>query len=229
MKRRGTGVAAAKSDYPLSTNISSPVQAASKRRIAQHNNLNANAQPVSRGYIRDDFVISDDNAESFYGSENESDDGFEQVRDTRNPRKSRKRALGPPITTDEKLETLNPTHRDIVDVFVKAAKDLSEKVGLHRRTLYAPCEIPTDLFRYLLTEILPIILSQTVSFEKWLSISPKVIRPVIYAGNYVLTRKQMKMNCFRSLESTLTRSNAMARSSSGSFGLTKQATNKTYF
>lgn len=138
MKKRGTGVAAAKSDYPLSTNISSPVQAASKRRIAQYNNLNANVQPVSRGYPRDDFVVSDDDAESLYDSENGSDDGFEQVRDSRNPRKSRKRALGPPITTDDKLERLNPTHRDIVDAFVKAAKDLSEKVGLHRRTLYAP-------------------------------------------------------------------------------------------
>lgn len=132
MKKRGTGVAAAKSDYPLSTNISSPVQAASKRRIAQYNNLNANAQPVSRGYPRDDFVVSGNYAESLYDSENGSDDGFEQVRDSRNPRKSRKRALGPPITTDDKLERLNPTHRDIVDAFVKAAKDLSEKVGLHR-------------------------------------------------------------------------------------------------
>lgn len=229
VKNRGTGVAAAKSDYPLSTDISSPVQAASKRRIAQYSALNAKAQPVSRGYLRDDFVVSDDNAESLCDSEKESDDGFEQVRDTRNPRKSRKRALGPPITTDEKLERLNPTHRDIVDAFVKAAKDLSEKVGLHRTTLYAPCEILTDLFRYLLTKILPIILSQTLSFEKWLSISPKVIRPVIYAGNHVLTRKQMKMNCFRSLESTLIRSSAMARRSSGSSELTKQATSKTYF
>lgn len=227
MKNRGTGVAAAKSDYPLSTNISSPVQAASKRRIAKYNSLNANAQPVSRGYLRDDFVVSDDNAESLYGSENDSDDGFEQVRDTRNRHNvSRKRALGPPITTDEKLETLNPTHRDIVDAFVKAAKDLSEKVGLNRRTLYP---ISTDLFRYLLTEILPIILSQTLSFEKWPSISPKVIQLVIYAENHLLTRKQMKMNCFRSLESTLIRSSAMARSSSGSSELTKPATNKTYF
>lgn len=168
MKNRGTGVAAAKSDYPLSTNISSPVQAASKRRIAQYSNLNSKAQPVSRGYLRDDFVISDDNAESPIDLENESDDGFEQVRDTRNPPKSRKRALGPPITTDAKLERLNPTHRNIVDGFVTAAKDLSEKVGLHRTTLYTPCEIPADLFRYLLTEILPIILSQTLSFVKWL-------------------------------------------------------------
>lgn len=145
VKKRGTGVAAAKSDCPLSTNISSPVLAASKRWIAQYNNLNANAPPVSRGYLRDDFVVSDDNAESLYDSENESDDGFEQVRDTRNPNKSRERALGPPITTDDKLERLNPTHRDIVGAFVKAAKDLSEKVGLHRRVLYNPCEIPTDL------------------------------------------------------------------------------------
>lgn len=131
MKNRGTGVAAAKSDCPLSTNISSPVQATSKRRMVQYNNLNANAQPVLRGCPRDDFVVSDNDKESLYDSENESDDGFEQVRDTRNPRKSRKRALGPPITTDDKLEKLNPTHRDIVDAFVKAAKDLSEKVGLY--------------------------------------------------------------------------------------------------
>lgn len=144
MKNRGTGVTAAKSDYPLSTNISSPIQVTSKRRMIQHNNPN-NAQPVSRGYPRDDFVVSDDDAESLYDSETESDDGFEQVRDTRIPRRSRKRALGPPITTDDKLERLNPTHRDIVDAFVKAAKDLSEKVGSHRINLYAPCEITTNL------------------------------------------------------------------------------------
>lgn len=144
MKNRGTGVAAAKSDYPLSTNISSPVQVTSKRRMVQHNNLNK-AQPVSRGYPRDNFVVSDDDAVSLYDSETESDDGFEQVRDTRNPHRSRKRALGPPITTDDKLERLNPTHRDIVDAFVKAAKDLSEKVGSHRIILYAPCKITTNL------------------------------------------------------------------------------------
>lgn len=212
MKNRGTGVAAAKSDYPLSTNISSPIQAATKRRIAQHNNLNANVQPVPKGYLHDDFVVSDDNAESLYGSDNEFDDGFEQVRDTRNRHKSRKRALGPPITIDKKLETLNSTHRDIVDAFVKAAKDLSEKVGLRRRTLFAPYEITTDLFRYLLIEILPTILSLILSFEKWPSLSPKVTQLVIDAGNQVLTRKQMKMSCFGSLGLTLIRSSAMARS-----------------
>lgn len=156
--------------------------------MVQHNNL-SNAQPVSRGYPLHDFVASDDDAESLYNSESESDDGFEQVRDTRNPRRLRKRALGPPITTDDKLERLNPTHRDIVDGFVKAAKDLSEKVGSQRRNFYAPCKSTTNLFRYLLTKTLPIILSQTLSFGKWQSIFPKVIQLEMYAGNCVLTRK----------------------------------------
>lgn len=112
--------------------------------MVQHNNPDK-AQPVSRGYPRDDFILIDDDAESLYDSETESNDGFEQVRDTRNPHRPMKRALGPPITTDDKLERLNPTHRDIVDAFVKAAKDLSEKVGSHRITLYSPYKIMTNL------------------------------------------------------------------------------------
>jgi hypothetical protein len=39
-----------------------------------------------------------------------------------------KSQLGPPITTDERMATLNPTHRMLVDDFVIRAKDLSEKV-----------------------------------------------------------------------------------------------------
>ena len=116
IKNKGTGVAASRHEYPLSTNVSSPIQAASRRRIAQNK---SDMNPHSNGYSRDDFVVSDD----------EESDGFEPVRKAGKPRITRKRQLGPPITTDQKLEKLNSIHRLVVDDFVGQAKEESARVS----------------------------------------------------------------------------------------------------
>ena len=125
---RSTGVTASRQDYPLSTNVSSPVQAASKRR----NLLKVKGQPeldlYSNGYSRDDFCVSD-NGTAYSGPDDESDWGFEPSREVGKTRETRKRQLGPPITTDEKLESLNPTHQMVVVEFMHHAIELSRKVS----------------------------------------------------------------------------------------------------
>ena len=134
-KKGGTGVAASRQEYPLSTNVSSPIQAASRRRIAQYRKPDSEPGVYSNGYSRDDFVTSDYDVNERDESEDESDSAFEDVREAGKPRNSKKRQLGPPITTDEKLERLNDIHRCIVDEFLVFAKKESERVCLRLKIL----------------------------------------------------------------------------------------------
>lgn len=121
-------MAASRQEHPLSTNVSSPIQAGSRRRNAENAKRNPNFDSRSHGYTCDDFVISDADFDAINESGNSSDDAFEAVRDARKPGISKKRQIGPPITVDEKLERLNPTHRMVVDDFLVRAKKESEKV-----------------------------------------------------------------------------------------------------
>lgn len=92
-------------DYPASTNISSPMQARSRGKL-------------TRGMRPETHQI-----------EEESDiDYFEPVREKGILQRSKTRELGPPITIDEKMETLNATHRHIVDIFVETAKKALQKI-----------------------------------------------------------------------------------------------------
>lgn len=123
-------MAASKQENPLSTNISSPIQAASRRRIAQYSRTAPAANLSLNGYTRDGFVISDRDADSLDELNADSEDAFEDVREAGKPRKSKKRDLGPPITIDKKLERLNPTHRMVVEDFIIQAKQESAHVRL---------------------------------------------------------------------------------------------------
>lgn len=120
-------MSAAKQDYPLSTNVSSPIQVACRRRIAQYSKSDSSVKSNSKGYSRDGFVISDNDATSLNEFDEDSE-SFEPVREAGKSRSSRKRELGPPIMTDEKIERLNPTHRMVVDDFMCQAKKESESV-----------------------------------------------------------------------------------------------------
>ena len=122
-------VSATRQEFPLSTNVSSPIQAASRRRRAQGKTLDDSFGFHPNGYNRDDFVVSDRNAT--VGCEpDESSDGFEQIREAGRPRNLKQRQLGPPITIDKKLARLNPTHRMVVEDFVALAKEESDQVDL---------------------------------------------------------------------------------------------------
>ncbi|KAG2168976.1 hypothetical protein VTO58DRAFT_111500 [Aureobasidium pullulans] len=110
----GTGVKASKAakkapQYP-STNISSPVQAGPSRKRGETHN----------GYHRDTFVIDDFEDQGY--EESDDDDAFEPLRtDTKS--RSRHKELGPPITRDETMESLDDVHQDVLAAFVVHAKE----------------------------------------------------------------------------------------------------------
>ena len=89
----------------------------------------------SNGYVRDNFVVSDNEGQDYEETDDE-DYAFEPVKQASKPERSRKRQLGPPITTDEKLSRLDSLHRLIVDDFVYAAKSEMEKASFLRGGLY---------------------------------------------------------------------------------------------
>ena len=111
-KKSGTGVDAAEDHFPASTNVSSPVQAMTRRR------------PVRKADIP---KLSEDS------SEGEDDlSFFEPVRGRGVPSRPTGRQPGPPITDDEKLARLNPTHRHVLDDFMDNAKKLSSSIMLEK-------------------------------------------------------------------------------------------------
>ena len=124
-------MAASRPDYPTSTNVSSPVQAASRRRVKQQSRLESHRNINSH----DDFVVDDDEVGSFHETEDESEDGFGPIREKGQSRSVPKRPLGPPITIDEKLEMLNSIHRMVVDDFLQNAKELSQNVSFPQHPL----------------------------------------------------------------------------------------------
>lgn len=103
--------------------------------------------------MEDDFVVNDDcttafeepqhtinprcRGQDFAAYESSSDDDFEPVRQAGRPRRSNKRDIGPPITSDEKLEALNPIHRGVVENFMLEAQTESTEVSIHRGTTIA--------------------------------------------------------------------------------------------
>ncbi|UJO23873.1 ATP-dependent DNA helicase hus2/rqh1 [Fulvia fulva] len=114
---------------PLSTNVSSPIQAASKRKKpAQQANLR---DMHANGYQRDEFVVSDPEDGDYHSSS----DGFEPVRVAGKTRTAKKaRELGPPITTDNVMDRLPEVHRILVEDFMnhgeKKVKDIQTKRNL---------------------------------------------------------------------------------------------------
>lgn len=145
---KGTGVQGSRTEYPPLTNVSSPVQAESRRRTIPRSKTT-----VSNDYYEEDAdAVDDDSASAFeepprirrLQRRNErqttredvedSDQDFGLVREAGRPRPSKKRDLGPPITVDEKLESLNPIHRHVVEGFMVEAKRQSDQVSaqIHR-------------------------------------------------------------------------------------------------
>lgn len=75
----------------------------------------------------DSFVVADGESEVM---QDDSEDGFEPLREAGKPRDRPKRQLGPPITIDEKLEELNSIHRAVVEDFLIHAKKKCKEVSL---------------------------------------------------------------------------------------------------
>jgi bloom syndrome protein len=121
-----TGVAAVR-NLPLSTNVSSPVQAASKRCkgrsfVDDEDDDEEDAfDPLPRysnGYARDSFIVADD----------EDDANFVPLREAGRTKQKKTHELGPPITKDATMDRLSDTHRELVADFVDNAKDEGRKI-----------------------------------------------------------------------------------------------------
>ena len=130
---------------PPSTNVSSPVAGLSKKWKTksplttveddddEDDERDAGQELHASGYARDNFVVSDEEAE---------EDAFEPRPPRRHPEPQRQQQtldeLGPPISRDTRLEEagLDEIHRDIVQAFVDRAQQMEEnlrnKHGLRR-------------------------------------------------------------------------------------------------
>jgi bloom syndrome protein len=137
-----TGVSRTMPELPMSTNVSSPIQAASKRKAHKPvgNALHTN------GYQRDNFVVSDPEDEDYAQEEDDDDEsdafetiGFAPVREAgqSRPQKAARR-LGPPIQSDGIMDRLDENHRMIVEDFVQHAKKKSQSLVLNRNLASAP-------------------------------------------------------------------------------------------
>jgi bloom syndrome protein len=127
-KKRGRPSAKA----PQSTHFTSPAREPSRSRKGkalvvdeeddEDDEDETNLELDSRGYARDNFIVSDD--------EGDEDDGFEPLPANRATR-GRSNNLGPPIQQDVALEDLPEIHQDIVHSFVEHAKKKEE--GMRNR------------------------------------------------------------------------------------------------
>lgn len=116
-KQRATGVTGARTEFPTSTIVSSPIPAASPRK-------------VNRGRSRPSCDY-DDSLEAFI----EDDSEYFEEDDMRSPsRLAKGHSLGPPITADQKLASLDEMHQTVVENFVILAKRKCDDI-YHRRSL----------------------------------------------------------------------------------------------
>ncbi|KAF2433756.1 hypothetical protein EJ08DRAFT_731330 [Tothia fuscella] len=166
-----TGVAAARA-LPLSTNVSSPIQAASKRRHARsimdedddeedafedsHPNLHSN------GYARDSFVVGD------------FDEDFAPVRDDTQPmskKPTKKKELAPPIGSNaDVLSELSIEFRGVVSDFVHNAKTLGKRI-MQDRDLRAQPFTDTILRQMMINKV-----KSKADMEKIAGIRPEMVR-----------------------------------------------------
>ena len=65
-------------------------------------------------------------------TEDDSEESFEPVRVKGKTRSVAKKTLGPPITTDEKIQGLSRIHQYVVEGFLTAAKQQSQNVSGNR-------------------------------------------------------------------------------------------------
>ncbi|KDN71147.1 putative RecQ family ATP-dependent DNA helicase [Colletotrichum sublineola] len=102
-----------KKDRSLATIIDSDEEDEMMRQAMEEQNLPLH----SNGYIKDGFVMSD----------NDSDDGFEPLPRARK-RGNVSREVGPRIEGDVRLDSLDELHQDVVHNFVGEAKQLEESL-----------------------------------------------------------------------------------------------------
>ncbi|KAK1244945.1 hypothetical protein MKX08_004574 [Trichoderma sp. CBMAI-0020] len=120
-----------------STYVSSPINRRKKRAAIVDSDDESNLPMTSRGYVNDGFVVSDEEAEE----DEEDEEAFEPLPQHR-PSKptskptSKKTSRPEPILGKHRLQDLPEIHQDVVDSFVREARQLEEhirnKLGLRR-------------------------------------------------------------------------------------------------
>lgn len=132
----------ARAELPISTNVSSPIQAATSRKQTR--------QPPRgplhiNGYKRDKFVVSDPEDEPYvedYDDDDGSDAfenmGFAPIRQAGQQLRDKKRELGPPIQSDGMMDRLDEIHRNIVEAFVREAKQKCQQLMIDRSLSIVP-------------------------------------------------------------------------------------------
>lgn len=119
-----------------STYVSSPVRKASARRQKRQEMEDEDEdteddafQPTalhSNGYARDSFIVPDNDDEDFF--RDVDDDNFGSVREMGDTRQSVSKPLGPPITSDRRMDELPQNIRDFVQDFVNHGKEAGKKI-----------------------------------------------------------------------------------------------------
>ncbi|KAG9248848.1 hypothetical protein BJ878DRAFT_486311 [Calycina marina] len=124
------------STYP-STLVTSPLSPTTSRR-ARHIVINdEDSDSDAHGYSHDGFTVRDDE----FDDDGDEEEAF-QIMTTR-ARKRIAPGLGPPITTDQRMECLPTAHRAAVEQFVMAAKEESKTLQ-NRKNWRSPCFTDTN-------------------------------------------------------------------------------------
>ncbi|KAL4803758.1 hypothetical protein BDV18DRAFT_144376 [Aspergillus unguis] len=105
--RRGAG----RNYQPQSTNVSSPVQSANRRRLDRYKHTDA-----APGETDSDM----------------DSDGFERVRVAGRKERTEKVTPGPPITQDRRFDQLDPLHKIVAEDFMVYAKGYCQDVAMQR-------------------------------------------------------------------------------------------------
>jgi bloom syndrome protein len=171
--------------YPQSTNVSSPVAGASRRRNAKilKSYENDDVELDGLGYARDGFVTSDNS--------NDESDGFAPVRDaTKHQTKLRmKKQLGPPITSDDRITEANLTqeHQHFVNHFMEQAKKIENKIRNEK-------DIRKPLFRD--TELREMAINWTLTIGEMLKIPGiNTSRVKDFGGRFIPVLQQCHDDC----------------------------------
>ena len=160
-KAAKTGVAAARQTRPLSTNVSSPTQAASERYKARKP-ADLVSKFAANKYVYDSADVHGRANHAFNGEgEDDDDDGFEPIRIPRRRVNDPhwQPSFGAPITVDQKMANLDDIHRSVVEDFVQHAKAVCQKI-LRDKSLRNPPFTDTVLREF------GIILPQTLDEMK---------------------------------------------------------------
>jgi bloom syndrome protein len=157
------------SGHPQSTMVSSPVQSAQDRRL-------------------DRFQYTGPPVENLSGDDDS--DGFEPIRVTGKSRRTNTHEMGPPITSDQRLDRLDHMHRVVVEDFQEHAKIMLQDVSSQR--YYWHQRKQTDHLHSLLSKRAFAVNHFPIRrCVKWAYLSPKVNTLPFLEVNAQLTTKQI--------------------------------------